>query len=96
LITQFHAPKGHGVRVDTHLFTGYTIPPYYDSLIAKLIVRGKTREEAIAKMRRALDEFIVEGVKTTVPFHRKLMDDPRFNAGTFDTSFMDDFDMDSI
>jgi len=95
-VSQFHTPKGHGVRVDTHVSAGYTIPPYYDSMIAKLIVRAKDRPAAIAKMRRALDEFIVEGVKTTVPFHRKLMDDPRFLSGNFDTSFMNDFDLSDL
>ncbi len=95
-VSQFHTPKGHGVRVDTHVSAGYSIPPYYDSMIAKLIVRAKDRPSAIAKMRRALDEFIVEGVKTTVPFHRKLMDDERFNEGNFDTSFMNDFDLSDL
>jgi acetyl-CoA carboxylase, biotin carboxylase subunit len=90
-ITGLHTPKGHGVRCDTHVYAGYRIPPYYDSMIAKLIVRGKTREQAIRKMRRALDEFIIEGVKTTIPFHRQLMDDPRFQAGDFDTNFLAGF-----
>ena len=92
-ISSFHSAKGHGVRVDTHVYAGYSVPPYYDSMIAKLIVKAQTREEAITKMSRALDEFIVEGVKTTVPFHQKLMKDERFRAGNFDTSFMNDFDM---
>ena len=92
-ITGLHTPKGHGVRVDTHVYAGYRIPPHYDSMIAKLIVRGKTREEAIRKMRRALDEFVVEGVRTTVPFHRQLMDDPRFQAGDFDTTFLSSFQL---
>ena len=87
-ITSFHTPKGHGVRVDTHAYAGYTIPPFYDSMIAKLIVRAQTREECLAKMERALDEFIVEGVKTTVPFHQKLMQNADFRAGNFDTSFL--------
>jgi acetyl-CoA carboxylase biotin carboxylase subunit len=95
-VTQFHTPKGRGVRVDTHVSAGYTIPPYYDSMIAKLIVRAGDRPAAIAKMRRALDEFIVEGVKTTVPFHRRLMDDPRFIEGHFDTSFMNGFDLSGL
>ena len=90
-ITGLHTPKGHGVRVDTHVYAGYKIPPFYDSMIAKLIVRGKTRPLAIRKMRRALDEFIIEGVKTTIPFHRQLMDDERFQAGDFDTTFLNDF-----
>ena len=90
-ITGLHTPKGHGVRVDTHVYAGYKIPPHYDSMIAKLIVRGKTRALAIRKMRRALDEFVIEGVRTTIPFHRQLMDDPRFLAGDFDTTFLNDF-----
>ena len=92
-ITAFHSPKGRGVRCDTHVFGGYTVPPTYDSLIAKLIVRDSTRERAIAKMQRALDEFIVEGIQTTVPFHQRLLDDPRFRAGDFDTKFLDSFDL---
>ncbi len=91
-ITSFHTPKGHGVRVDTHAYAGYTIPPYYDSMIAKLIVRAQTREECIKKMERALDEFIIEGVKTTVPFHQKLMQNEDFKAGNFDTSFLTHWD----
>ena len=87
-ITSFHTPKGHGVRVDTHAYAGYTIPPYYDSMIAKLIVRAQTREECIRKMERALDEFIIEGVKTTVPFHQKLMQNADFRAGNFNTNFL--------
>ena len=92
-ITAFHTPKGHGVRVDTHACAGYVIPAYYDSMIAKLIVHARTRELAIAKMRRALNEFIVEGVKTTIPFHRQLMEDPQFISGHFDTSFMSGFEL---
>ncbi|MDX1667691.1 MAG: acetyl-CoA carboxylase biotin carboxylase subunit, partial [Saprospiraceae bacterium] len=92
-ITSFHSSKGHGVRVDTHVYAGYTIPPYYDSLIAKLICRAPTREECITKMERALDEFIVEGVKTTVPFHQRLMRDQRFREGNFHTGFLNDFDL---
>lgn len=92
-ITAFHTPKGRGVRVDTHASAGYEIPPYYDSMIAKVIVRGKNRTEAIAKMRRSLDEFIVEGVQTTIPFHQRLMRDPRFVAGDFDTHFLEHFDL---
>ena len=90
-ITSFHSPKGHGVRVDTHVYAGYTVPPYYDSLIAKLICKAHTREDCIKKMRRALDEFIVEGIKTTIPFHRALMDDERFLSGNYDTGFLEDF-----
>jgi acetyl-CoA carboxylase biotin carboxylase subunit len=87
-ILSFHTPKGHGVRVDTHAYAGYTIPPYYDSMIAKLIVRAQTREECIRKMERALDEFIIEGVKTTVPFHQKLMQNKDFREGNFNTGFL--------
>ena len=87
-IVSFHSPKGHGVRVDTHVYAGYTIPPYYDSMIAKLIVRAQTREECITKMERALDEFIIEGVKTTVPFHQKLMKNEDFRSGNFHTGFL--------
>jgi acetyl-CoA carboxylase biotin carboxylase subunit len=90
-ITTFHAPGGHGVRLDTHVYAGYSIPPNYDSMIAKLIVTAQTREEAISKMKRALDEFVIEGVKTTIPFHRQLMDDPDYNSGNFTTKFMEDF-----
>ncbi len=92
-ITSFHSAKGQGVRVDTHVYAGYTVPPYYDSMIAKIICRARTREECITKMKRALDEFIVEGVKTTVPFHKQLMRDEKFISGKFDTSFMNDFEL---
>lgn len=91
-ITSFHSPKGHGIRVDTHVYAGYTIPPYYDSMIAKLIVRARTRDEAILKMERALDEFIIEGVKTTVPFHQKLMRNEDFRRGDFHTGFLNNWD----
>lgn len=92
-IQSFHSSKGHGVRVDTHVYAGYTIPPYYDSMIAKLICRAPTREECITKMERALDEFIIEGVKTTVPFHKRLMKDENFRSGDFHTGFLNDFDL---
>jgi acetyl-CoA carboxylase, biotin carboxylase subunit len=92
-ITTLHMPGGHGVRLDTHVYSGYTIPPNYDSMIAKLITTAQTREEAISKMRRALDEFVIEGVKTTIPFHRQLMDDPKYIAGDYTTAFMDTFKM---
>lgn len=92
-ISTLHFPGGFGVRVDTHAYDGYEIPPYYDSLIAKLIVKSKTREEAIEKMYYALDEFVVEGVKTTIPFHRKLMKNDRFRSGQFDTKFIETFDL---
>ncbi|MBI3579426.1 MAG: acetyl-CoA carboxylase biotin carboxylase subunit [Ignavibacteriales bacterium] len=91
-ITSFHLPGGFGVRVDTHAYAGYEIPPHYDSLVAKLIVKGKTREEAIDKMYHTLDEFIVEGIKTTIPFHKKLMKNDRFREGNFDTKFVESFD----
>jgi acetyl-CoA carboxylase, biotin carboxylase subunit len=93
-ITSFHSPKGHGVRVDTHVYAGYTVPPYYDSMIAKLICKAQTREECIKKMQRALDEFIIEGIKTTVPFHKALMNDEEFRKGNFNTGFLNDFDFD--
>jgi acetyl-CoA carboxylase biotin carboxylase subunit len=87
-ITSFHSSKGHGVRVDTHVYAGYTISPYYDSMIAKIIVRAPTRIEAITKMDRALNEFIIEGVKTTVPFHQWLMKQEDFRNGNFDTGWL--------
>src|SRR6187402_3392063 len=92
-ITTLHMPGGHGVRLDTHVYSGYTIPPNYDSMIAKLITTAQTRQEAINKMRRALDEFVIEGIKTTIPFHRQLMDDARYIAGDYTTAFMDNFKM---
>jgi acetyl-CoA carboxylase biotin carboxylase subunit len=90
-ITSFHTPKGHGVRVDTHAYAGYTVPPYYDSMIAKVIARAKTRSECITKMERALSEFVVEGIKTTIPLHIKLMRDENFRAGNFNTAFLETF-----
>ena len=95
-ITELNSPGGHGVRLDTHVYAGYTIPPNYDSMIAKLITTAQTREEAISKMRRALDEFVIEGIKTTIPFHRQLMDHPDYIAGNFTTAFMDSFEMSEI
>ncbi|WP_440120654.1 acetyl-CoA carboxylase biotin carboxylase subunit [Tenacibaculum sp. Ill] len=92
-ITSYHAPGGHGVRIDTHVYAGYMIPPNYDSMISKLIVTAQTREEAINKMKRALDEYVIEGVKTTIPFHRQLMDHPDYVAGNYTTKFMEDFEM---
>jgi acetyl-CoA carboxylase, biotin carboxylase subunit len=92
-ITAFHAPGGHGVRIDTHVYAGYTIPSHYDSMIAKLIVTGRNRQQAIERMKRALDEFIIEGIKTTIPFHRQLMDHPDYIAGNYTTKFMEDFEM---
>ena len=94
VIKGLNIPGGHGVRVDTHVYSGYSIPPNYDSMIAKLITTAQTREEAIAKMRRALDEFYIEGVKTTIPFHRQLLDNEDFLAGNYTTKFMEDFVMD--
>jgi len=88
-IRSFHLPGGHGIRVDTHAYAKYKIPPFYDSLIAKLIASGKTREEAILKIRRALDEFIIEGIKTTIPFHKKIFSDQKFISGKYDTSFVE-------
>ncbi len=90
-ITSFHSPKGHGVRVDTHVYAGYTVPSNYDSMIAKLICKAETREECIKKMARALDEFIIEGIKTTVPFHQQLMKDENFKKGNFHTGFLNTF-----
>jgi acetyl-CoA carboxylase biotin carboxylase subunit len=92
-ITTFHAPGGHGIRIDTHVYARYMIPPNYDSIIAKLITTAQTREEAINKMKRALDEFVIEGVKTTIPFHRQLMDHPDYISGNYNTKFMEDFVM---
>jgi acetyl-CoA carboxylase biotin carboxylase subunit len=89
-ITAFHKPGGHGVRVDTHAYAGYVIPPYYDSMIGKLIVTARTRDEVISKMERALDEFIVEGIKTTIPFHRKLMENETFRSGVYSTKFIEE------
>lgn len=93
-ITTLHTPGGHGVRMDTHVYSGYSIPPNYDSMIAKLITTAQTREEAINKMKRALDEFVIEGIKTTIPFHRQLMDHPDYLAGNYTTAFMNTFKMD--
>jgi|TARA_B110000483_G_scaffold46034_1_gene57460 acetyl-CoA carboxylase biotin carboxylase subunit len=90
-ISAFHAPGGHGVRIDTHVYAGYTIPSHYDSMIAKLIVTGRTRKQAIERMKRALDEFIIEGISTTIPFHRQLMDHPEYVSGNYTTKFMEDF-----
>jgi len=92
-ITTLHTPGGHGIRLDTHVYSGYIIPPNYDSMIAKLITTAQTREEAINKMKRALDEFVIEGIKTTIPFHRQLMDHPDYLAGNYTTKFMEDFEM---
>ena len=90
MIESFHVPGGHGIRVDTHAYAKYQIPPYYDSMIAKLIAHGKSREEAILKVRRALDEFIIEGIPTTIEFHKKILRDKRFISGQFDTSLIEE------
>jgi acetyl-CoA carboxylase biotin carboxylase subunit len=89
VITVFHPPGGHGVRLDTHAYSGYRIPPHYDSMIAKLIVSAPTREDAIKKMKRSLEEFIIEGIKTTIPYHIQLMDDPNFKSGKFTTKYLE-------
>ena len=94
-ITNLHLPGGHGVRLDTHVYSGYSIPPNYDSMIAKLITTAQTREEAINKMKRALDEFIIEGIKTTIPFHRQLMNNSQYIEGNYTTKFMEDFEIES-
>jgi len=93
MITNFHVPGGHGIRVDTHAYANYMIPPFYDSMIAKLITVAQTREEAISKMERALNEFIIEGIKTTIPFHQKLMKNEQFIKGNYTTKFMDSFEI---
>ncbi|HSL90048.1 MAG TPA: acetyl-CoA carboxylase biotin carboxylase subunit [Ignavibacteriaceae bacterium] len=90
-ITSLNLPGGFGVRVDSHIYQSYTIPPYYDSLVAKLIVWGTDRPHAIARGKRALEEFVIEGIKTTIPFHLKVLEDPRFLSGNFDTGFLDKF-----
>ncbi|MFT5641093.1 MAG: acetyl-CoA carboxylase biotin carboxylase subunit [Cyclobacteriaceae bacterium] len=95
-ITNLHFPGGHGVRIDSHVYAGYVIPPFYDSMIAKLIVSAQTREEALVRMKRALEEMVIEGVKTTIPFHIKLMDDPAFKSGNFTTKFLETFDFSSL
>ena len=95
-ITNFHIPSGYGVRVDSHCYTGYTIPPNYDSMIAKLIATAPTRDEACDRMKRALQEFVIDGVKTTIPLHIALMDDPIFRSGNFNTSFLETFDFSKI
>jgi len=95
-ITNLHFPGGHGIRIDSHVYSGYTIPPNYDSMIAKLIVSGQSREEVITRMKRALQEFVIEGIKTTIPFHIKLMDDPGFQSGNFTTKFLESFDFSTL
>ena len=95
-ILSFHIPGGQGVRVDSHVYAGYTIPPNYDSMIAKLIVTGQSRDECVVRMKRALEEFIIEGVKTTIPFHIRLMDDAVFRSGSYSTKFLDTFDFSGL
>ncbi|QRR02526.1 acetyl-CoA carboxylase biotin carboxylase subunit [Dyadobacter sandarakinus] len=95
-ITNLHFPGGHGIRIDSHVYSGYTIPPNYDSMIAKLIVSGQSREEVITRMKRALQEFVIEGIKTTIPFHIKLMDDPGFKSGNFTTKYLETFDFSTL
>ncbi len=96
-ILNLHMPGGHGVRVDSHIYAGYTIPPNYDSMIAKLIVSGQSREEVITRMKRALSEFVIDGIKTTIPFHLKLMDNAIFRSGKFTTKFLEtDFDFSDL
>lgn len=95
-ITNLHIPGGHGIRVDTHIYAGYTIPPNYDSMIAKLIVSAQSREEVIVRMKRALQEFVIEGIQTTIPFHIKLMDDKQFQSGKFTTKFLESFDFSTL
>ena len=92
-ITNLHTAGGHGVRIDTHVYANYIIPPFYDSMIVKLITVAQTRDEAISKMERALEEFIIEGVKTTIPFHQKLMKDKDFRSGNYTTKFLDSFEL---
>jgi acetyl-CoA carboxylase biotin carboxylase subunit len=88
-----HTPGGHGIRVDSHIYAGYTIPPFYDSMIAKVIAIAQTREEAICTMERALSEYVIEGVKTTIPFHIQLMKDQAFRDGNFTTKFIESFEL---
>lgn len=93
MITVLHTPGGHGVRIDSHIYAGYVIPPYYDSMISKIIAIAQTREEAIETMERALSEYVIEGVKTTIPFHQQLMKDKKFKEGDFTTKFMESFEL---
>lgn len=95
-ITNLHFPGGHGVRIDSHVYAGYVIPPFYDSMIGKLIVSAQTREEAIIKMKRALQETVIEGIKTTIPFHLAMMDDKAFKSGKFTTKYLDDWDFSKL
>ena len=96
VIKQINLPGGHGVRVDSHVYAGYVIPPNYDSMIAKLIVSAPSREEVIVRMKRALQEFFIDGIKTTIPFHLKMMDDEAFKSGIFNTGYLDNFDFSDL
>ncbi|WP_048640800.1 acetyl-CoA carboxylase biotin carboxylase subunit [Cyclobacterium amurskyense] len=95
-IVNLHLPGGKGVRIDSHVYAGYVIPPNYDSMIAKLIVSAQSRQEVIVRMKRALEEFVIDGIKTTIPFHLALLEDPEFNAGNFTTKFLEDFDFSKV
>ena len=95
-ITNLHIPGGAGVRVDTHIYSGYVIPPNYDSMIAKVIITAQSREEVLVRMKRALEEFVIEGIKTTIPFHIKLMDNVQFQSGEFTTNFLDEQDFSKL
>jgi acetyl-CoA carboxylase, biotin carboxylase subunit len=88
-VSRFRAPGGPGVRIDSHLYEGYTVPPYYDSLVAKIITHGTDRAEAVARMRRALGETVIEGIDTTIPFHLEILEDPEFLDGRVDTGFVE-------
>ena len=90
-IKSFHIPGGPGVRVDTHIYAQYVIPPFYDSLIAKVITSGQNRDEAIGRMKRALEEMIIEGIATTIPFHQKVLQNENFLKGNFDTKFIENY-----
>ncbi len=92
-ITNLHTPGGQGVRIDSHIYSGYTIPPYYDSMISKIICFGETREDAIRTMHRALSEYVIEGIKTTIPFHLQLMENEDFKNGNFTTKFIETFEL---
>lgn len=95
-ITNLHFPGGHGIRIDSHVYSGYTIPPNYDSMIAKVIVTGQSRAEVLTRMKRALQEFVIEGIKTTIPFHIRLMDDEGFKEGNFTTKYLESFDFSGL
>lgn len=95
-IVNLHLPGGIGVRIDSHVYAGYVIPPNYDSMIAKLIISGQSRQEVIVRMKRALEEFVIDGVKTTIPFHLALLEDPEFKAGNYTTNFLETFDFSKI